>query len=131
MATLTREQIVTLTQASMRAAESGRIDAPPLKDKYVNRLRELQRTHREGESETMGFRGAGTTKKHYPKGLDKRMRDGEIRKKRSDTLVRTLREEYGPNFAKGHRANAKLGAVLKKEGLETLDQLLKKGRPSK
>jgi len=72
-------------------------------------------------------------KKHYPKGLDNRMRDrdGEIRKKRSDTLVRTLREEYGPNFAKGHRANAKLGAVLKKEGLETLDQLLKKGRPSK
>jgi hypothetical protein len=72
-------------------------------------------------------------KKHYPKSLDNRMRDrdGEIGKKRSDTLVRTLREEYGPNFAKGHRANAKLGAVLKKEGLETLDQLLKKGRPSK
>jgi hypothetical protein len=69
----------------------------------------------------------------YPKGLDNRMRDrdGEIRKKRSDTLIGTLREEYGPNFAKGYRANAKLGAVLKKEGLETLDQLLKKGRRSK
>jgi hypothetical protein len=32
--------------------------------------------------------------KHYPKGLDGRMRDGdgEIRKKRSDTLVKTLRQ---------------------------------------
>jgi hypothetical protein len=34
--------------------------------------------------------------KHYRKGLDGRMRDGdgEIRKKRNDMLVRTLREEF-------------------------------------
>ena len=68
--------------------------------------------------------------KHFPKGLDNRMRDqdGEIRKKRSDTLVRTLREEYGEHFAAGYRANARLGTVLKKEGLESLDQLLRKSR---
>ena len=68
--------------------------------------------------------------KQFPKGLDDRMRDrsGEIRRKRSDTLVSTLREEYGADFAKGHRPSAKLGAVLKKEGVETLDQLLRKGR---
>jgi hypothetical protein len=30
-----------------------------------------------------------------------RDRGGEIRKKRSDTLVRTLREEYGDHFAPG------------------------------
>jgi hypothetical protein len=68
--------------------------------------------------------------KHYPKGLDERMRDrsGEIRKKRSDTLVSTLREEYGADFAKGYRLITKLGAVLKKEGVETLDQLLRKTR---
>jgi hypothetical protein len=68
--------------------------------------------------------------KQYPKGLDDRMRDrdGEIRKKRSDTLVSTLREEYGADFAKGYRPNTKLGAVLKKEGVETLDQLLRKSR---
>jgi hypothetical protein len=67
-------------------------------------------------------------KRHFPKGLDGRQRDadGEIRKKRSDTLLRTLRDEYGPGFAKGYRANTKLGTVLKREGLETLDQLLKK-----
>jgi hypothetical protein len=66
--------------------------------------------------------------KHYPKGLDDRMRDrdGEIRKKRSDTLVGTLRKEYGPNVAKGYRDTTKLGRVLDKEGLESLDQLLKK-----
>ena len=67
-------------------------------------------------------------KKHFPKGLDDRMRDqdGEIRKKRSDTLVRTLREEYGENVAPGYRSDAKLGTVLKREGLESLNQLLKK-----
>ena len=68
------------------------------------------------------------TTKHFLKGLDGRQRDanGEIRKKRSDTLVRTLRAEYGPKFAEGYRANTKLGTVLKREGVGTLDQFLKK-----
>ena len=69
--------------------------------------------------------------KHYSKGLDERMRDrsGRIRRKRSDTLIGTLRKEYGPHFAAGYRDSTKLGTVLKKEGLETLDQLRrKKGR---
>ena len=45
------------------------------------------------------------TKQHFPEGLDGRQRDqnppkaGEIRAKRGDTLVRTLRKEYGPGFA--------------------------------
>jgi hypothetical protein len=68
--------------------------------------------------------------KHYPRGLDNRMRDknGEIRKKRVDTLIRTLREEYGDGVAKGYRADAKLGTVLDKEGLASLDQLLRRGK---
>jgi hypothetical protein len=68
------------------------------------------------------------TKKHFPKGLDNRMRDenGEIRKKRSDTLVRTLRKEYGSSFAQDYRSDAELGTVLEKENVESLDQLLKK-----
>jgi hypothetical protein len=66
----------------------------------------------------------------FPKGLDKRQRDqdGRIRAKRSDTLVRTLRLEYGEGFAPGYRADATLGSVLKREGKESLDQLLKKKR---
>jgi hypothetical protein len=66
--------------------------------------------------------------KHYPVGLDNRMRDrdGEIHKKRSDTLVGTLRKTYGEDFADGYRSDAKLGTVLKQEGVETLDQLLRK-----
>ena len=65
---------------------------------------------------------------HYPKGLDGRMRDGdgEIRKKRDDTLVRTLRSEYGPGFAPGYRSDTKLGTVLKDAGANTLDQYRKK-----
>jgi hypothetical protein len=66
--------------------------------------------------------------KHYPKGLDDRMRDrdGEIHKKRSDTLVKTLRKEYGEEFARGYRSDAKLGTILKRERVTSLDQLLKK-----
>jgi hypothetical protein len=65
---------------------------------------------------------------HYPKGLDGRQRDenGEIRQKRGDTLVSTLRQEYGENIATGYRADSKLETVLKGEGLPSLSQLLKK-----
>jgi len=68
------------------------------------------------------------TKKHFPKGLDGRMRDenGAIRQKRSDTKVETLRKIYGEDFASGYRSDAQLSTVLKREGLETLNQLLKK-----
>jgi len=71
--------------------------------------------------------------KHYPTGLDGRMRDqgGEIRHKRRDTLIRTVREEYGDHVAPGHRADATLGTVLDNDGLETLDQLLRKSRRRK
>ncbi|MBL0121644.1 MAG: hypothetical protein IPP88_02585 [Betaproteobacteria bacterium] len=66
--------------------------------------------------------------KHFPKGLDGRQRDqsGEIRKKRSDTLVATIRKEDGDGIAPGYRADAKLGTVLEREGLESLHQLIKK-----
>ena len=61
-------------------------------------------------------------------GLDDRHRDrdGEIHRKRSDTLVGTLRKEYGPEVAKGYRSDTKLGTVLKREGAKSLDDLLKK-----
>ena len=66
--------------------------------------------------------------KHFPKGLDGRMRDknGEIRKKRGDTQISTLREEYGQTFAPGYPPEATLETVVEAEGLESLDQLLKK-----
>lgn len=65
--------------------------------------------------------------KHFQKGLDNRQRDenGEIREKRKDTLVRTLREEYGENFLDGYRSDATLGTVRKNEGM-SLSELLKK-----
>lgn len=66
--------------------------------------------------------------KHFRKGLDERQRDrdGEIRHKRRDTHVGTLRETYGETFAKGYRSNATLGRVLKDKGVDTLDEFLKK-----
>jgi hypothetical protein len=66
--------------------------------------------------------------KQYRRGLDGRTQDsdGEIRQKRNDTLVGTLRRTYGPDFAEGYRADAKLETVLREERVSTLSQLLKK-----
>jgi len=66
-------------------------------------------------------------KEHCNTGLDDRCRDqnGEIRHKRSDTLVRTLRKEYGDDFAKGTRNDATLGTVLENTGAASLSKLLK------
>ena len=55
---------------------------------------------------------------------------GQIYKKRSDTLVKTLRKEYGEHFAQGHRGDMKLGPLLKKTGAASLSELLKKGKIS-
>jgi hypothetical protein len=67
-------------------------------------------------------------KRNCNTGLDNRCRDndGEIRHKRSDTLVGTLRETYGTDFANGYRSDAKLGTVLDREGADTLSDLLKR-----
>ncbi|MBV1705273.1 MAG: hypothetical protein KGI57_02170 [Hyphomicrobiales bacterium] len=66
--------------------------------------------------------------KALKKGLDHRARDkgGQIRHKRKDTMVKTLRKEYGDHFLKGYKPDATLGDVLKKEKVESLHALLKK-----
>ena len=65
--------------------------------------------------------------KNCDTGLDNRCRDenGEIRRKRSDTLVGTLRKEYGDSFAEGFRSDAKLGTVLRETDSDSLSDLLK------
>jgi hypothetical protein len=59
-------------------------------------------------------------------GLDKRCRDldGEIRQKRGDTLVGTLRKTYGPDFAPGIRSDARLDTLRERAG-NSLSKLLK------
>jgi hypothetical protein len=65
---------------------------------------------------------------HCNEGLDDRCRDGDgtIRRKRRDTLVGTLRDEYGDDFAAGYRSDAQLGTVLDEEGAESLRELLRR-----
>ena len=60
-------------------------------------------------------------------GLDDRCRDadGEIRRKRGDTLVGTLREEYGPNFAPGVRSDMRLDTILDQTGATSLSDFLR------
>jgi hypothetical protein len=61
-------------------------------------------------------------------GLDGRSRDanGEIREKRGDTLVKTLRETYGPEFAKGVRGDTRLDTLRERQGGESLSKIVKK-----
>ena len=68
---------------------------------------------------------------HHPIGLDDRTRDddGEIRQKRGDTLVRTLRQIYGPDFAPGVRSDMRLDTLRERFGEESLSQMVKAGRP--
>jgi hypothetical protein len=65
-------------------------------------------------------------KKHCDVGLDDRCRDldGEIRMKRGDTLVRTLRETY-PDFAPGVRGDSRLDTLRERTG-ESLSEMIKK-----
>jgi hypothetical protein len=51
-------------------------------------------------------------------GLDNRCRDrdGEIRQKRGDTLIGTLRKTYGEDFAPGLRSNMRLDTLRERAG---------------
>lgn len=63
-------------------------------------------------------------------GLDERCRDedGSIRRKRGDTLVGTLCEEYGPDFAEGVRADMRLDTLLEQENVCSLSEYLRRRR---
>jgi hypothetical protein len=60
------------------------------------------------------------------RGLDQRHRDknGEIGKKRGNTLVRTLRKIYGTTFAAGQPETAKLSDVLQDLNDTSLSQIV-------
>jgi hypothetical protein len=59
-------------------------------------------------------------------GLDDRHRDknGEISRKHGNTLVSTLRQTYGPNFAPGIDGNVRLSQVLDQLDVASLSQLV-------
>jgi hypothetical protein len=59
-------------------------------------------------------------------GLDGRSRDanGQIREKRGDTLVDTLRKEYGPEFAPGVRSDTRLDTLRERTG-KSLSEIVK------
>ena len=67
---------------------------------------------------------------HCTDGLDSRCRDedGTIRRKRGDTLVRTLRETYGEDFAQGYRSDTRLDTLLEREDANSLSDLLNRDR---
>jgi hypothetical protein len=67
------------------------------------------------------------TRKHCDTGLDERCRDldGEIRQKRGDTLVKTLRRTYGDDFAAGVRGDTRLETLRCRADGASLSQLVR------
>lgn len=65
--------------------------------------------------------------RNCPAGLDQRCRDGsgEIRRKNGATLVGTLRDIYGDDFAPGVRSDMKLDTLLDRTGAASLTELVK------
>jgi len=63
-------------------------------------------------------------------GLDERCRDedGSIRRKRGDTLVGTLRQEYGEDFAPGVRSDKRLDSLLEEADINSLSEYLRRRR---
>ena len=63
-----------------------------------------------------------------PRGLDGRARDedGRIRAKNGATLVKHLRDTYGPDFAPGVRGDMKLDTLLDLTDTSSLTQFRKK-----
>jgi hypothetical protein len=61
-------------------------------------------------------------------GLDDRCRDrdGSTRQKRGDTLVGTLRQIYGENFALGRRSDLRLDTLLQEQNAHSLTELLER-----
>jgi hypothetical protein len=60
-------------------------------------------------------------------GLDDRNRDnnGQTRAKNGNTLVGTLRETYGENFAEGRRSDLKLENLLSDTNSSSLSEYLR------
>lgn len=68
--------------------------------------------------------------KNRASDLDGRRRNvnGEIDRKHGNTLVRTLRDTYGKDFAEGNRADKKLSTLLRENEVASLSQYLKRNR---
>ncbi len=58
--------------------------------------------------------------------IEKQTKSGQFRKKRSDTLIRSIEKEYNVDF--GVRDDMKLGTYLDKKGLRSLSKALEKLR---
>ena len=56
--------------------------------------------------------------------------DGKIEGKRGDTLVRTLRKEFGANFLRDWRSDAKLSAVREETDM-SLTEIVRQHRRGK
>jgi hypothetical protein len=76
----------------------------------------------------MAHKKAPPVKRDAPgmKGERARTERGSLKEKRGDTLVKTIEEMYHVDF--GVRDDMRLDTLKKREGVETLSQLLDKHR---
>jgi hypothetical protein len=58
------------------------------------------------------------------RGYRSRNKDGQLRDKRDDTLIRTIEKQYDIDL--GARGDMHLGTYLKKNGIKSLNDLINK-----
>jgi hypothetical protein len=58
------------------------------------------------------------------RGYRSRNKDGQLRDKRDDTLIRTIEKQYDIDL--GVRGDMHLGTYLKKNGIKSLNDLINK-----
>jgi hypothetical protein len=77
-------------------------------------------------------RKEGQRRKGKLPGLDSPEREsrGQIREKRGDTRIDTLRQTYGDSFASGIRGDAQLKTLLDRTGNHSLSDYLRTTAPS-
>jgi hypothetical protein len=75
-------------------------------------------------------KGIDLAQEDQSSNLDGRHRNanGEIDRKHGNTLVGTLRETYGENFAAAHRSDMKLSTLLRESDADSLSQFLRRDK---
>jgi hypothetical protein len=92
----------------------------------------MKQLHLEAGEHRSGRRKEVVERFAMARGLDNshRDKDGRIEEKRGDTLVRTLRSEYGDDFLSDWRSDAKLSTVREETGM-SLSEMVRQHRRGK
>jgi IrrE N-terminal-like domain len=116
---------IELWREQQTESQEGAMRAKRCKLKFLRGDLHVRSSTRDSMTDCSNYRSGSMAKQP---GLDGRHRDanGEIRHKNGNTRVDTLRETYGPDFAKDYRGDMKLETLLDRSHSTSLSEYLKR-----